>query len=208
MKLDQDLRLNLRYDFGKMNSTLGSVVPLAMFYIIFQTTPGPAPTHLAASTSSEKSSTRSSKVSRWSLQVWILLSLSLSFSLWLSTHTCLLSLFHFNLFQGGLCELQSIHTSWSWSRDGFQGERRIQPWDRVCKVLIFVNNWIHIANEDQWENLRSKLCLVLASKELAHRWFFKTIFTKFFFLELWETYTCFKLVQGCIFFRLLVYSYL
>ena len=146
------------------------------FYIIFLTTSGPAPTHLAASTSSEKSSTRSSKVSRWSLQVWISLSLSLSFSLWLSTHTCLLSLFHFNLFQGGLCELQSIHTSWSWSRDGFQGERRIQPWDRVCKVLIFVNNWIHIANEDQWENLRSKLCLVLASKELAHRWFFKTMF--------------------------------
>ena len=31
MKLDQDLRLNLWYDFGKMNSTLGSVVPLAMF---------------------------------------------------------------------------------------------------------------------------------------------------------------------------------
>ena len=31
MKFDQDLRLNLRYDFGKMNSTLGSVVPLAMF---------------------------------------------------------------------------------------------------------------------------------------------------------------------------------
>ena len=32
MKFDQDLRLNLRYDFGKMNSTLGSVVPLAMFF--------------------------------------------------------------------------------------------------------------------------------------------------------------------------------
>ena len=32
MKFDQDLRLNLRYDIGKMNSTLGSVVPLAMFY--------------------------------------------------------------------------------------------------------------------------------------------------------------------------------
>ena len=31
MKFDQDLRLNLRYDFGKMKSTLGSVVPLAMF---------------------------------------------------------------------------------------------------------------------------------------------------------------------------------
>ena len=31
MKFDQDLRLILRYDFGKMNSTLGSVVPLAMF---------------------------------------------------------------------------------------------------------------------------------------------------------------------------------
>ena len=35
MKLDQDLCLNLLYDplgyFGKMNSTLGSVVPLAMF---------------------------------------------------------------------------------------------------------------------------------------------------------------------------------
>ena len=30
-EIDQDLRLNLRYDFGKMNSTLGSVVPLAMF---------------------------------------------------------------------------------------------------------------------------------------------------------------------------------
>ena len=33
MKLDQDLCLNLQYDFGKMNSTLGSVVPLAMFLI-------------------------------------------------------------------------------------------------------------------------------------------------------------------------------
>ena len=36
MKFDQDLCLNLQYDFGKMNSTLGSVVPLAMstlFYI-------------------------------------------------------------------------------------------------------------------------------------------------------------------------------
>ena len=32
MKFDQDLRLNLRYDFGKMNSTLGSVVPWAMFF--------------------------------------------------------------------------------------------------------------------------------------------------------------------------------
>ena len=31
MKFDQDLCLNLRHDFGKMNSTLGSVVPLAMF---------------------------------------------------------------------------------------------------------------------------------------------------------------------------------
>ena len=31
MKFNQDLCLNLRYDFGKMNSTLGSVVPLAMF---------------------------------------------------------------------------------------------------------------------------------------------------------------------------------
>ena len=31
-EFDQDLRLNLRYDFGKMNSTLGSVVPLAMFF--------------------------------------------------------------------------------------------------------------------------------------------------------------------------------
>ena len=33
MKFDQDLCLNLQYDFGKMNSTLGSVVPLAMFDI-------------------------------------------------------------------------------------------------------------------------------------------------------------------------------
>ena len=33
MKFDQDLCLNLQYDFGKMNSTLGSVVPLAMFFI-------------------------------------------------------------------------------------------------------------------------------------------------------------------------------
>ena len=32
MKFDQDLCLNLQYDFGKMNSTLGSVVPLAMFF--------------------------------------------------------------------------------------------------------------------------------------------------------------------------------
>ena len=32
MKFDQDLCLNLQYDFGKMNSTLGSVVPLAMFW--------------------------------------------------------------------------------------------------------------------------------------------------------------------------------
>ena len=31
MKFDQDLCLNLQCDFGKMNSTLGSVVPLAMF---------------------------------------------------------------------------------------------------------------------------------------------------------------------------------
>ena len=30
MKFDQELFLNLQYDFGKMNSTLGSVVPLAM----------------------------------------------------------------------------------------------------------------------------------------------------------------------------------
>jgi len=29
--LIQDLCLNLQTDFGKMNSTLGSVVPLAMF---------------------------------------------------------------------------------------------------------------------------------------------------------------------------------
>ena len=37
MKFDQDLYLNLWYDsigyFGKMNSTLGSVVPLAMFLL-------------------------------------------------------------------------------------------------------------------------------------------------------------------------------
>ena len=32
MKFDQDLCLKLQYDFGKMNSTLGSVVPLAMFF--------------------------------------------------------------------------------------------------------------------------------------------------------------------------------
>ena len=32
MKFDQDLCLDLQYDSGKMNSTLGSVVPLAMFY--------------------------------------------------------------------------------------------------------------------------------------------------------------------------------
>ena len=32
MKFDQDLCLNLHYDFGKMNSSLGSVVPLAMFF--------------------------------------------------------------------------------------------------------------------------------------------------------------------------------
>ena len=38
MKFDQDLCLNLRYDFGKMNSTLGSVVPLAMFYSSFEVT--------------------------------------------------------------------------------------------------------------------------------------------------------------------------
>ena len=31
MKFDQELCVNLQYDFGKMNSTLGSVVPLAMF---------------------------------------------------------------------------------------------------------------------------------------------------------------------------------
>ena len=35
MKYDQDLRLNLQYDFGNMNSTLGSVVPLAMFHYKF-----------------------------------------------------------------------------------------------------------------------------------------------------------------------------
>ena len=33
MKFDQDMRLNLRCDFGKLNSTLGAVVPLAMFII-------------------------------------------------------------------------------------------------------------------------------------------------------------------------------
>ena len=33
MKFDKDLCLNLQYDFGKMNSTLGSVMPLAMFEI-------------------------------------------------------------------------------------------------------------------------------------------------------------------------------
>ena len=33
MKFDQDLCLNLQYNFGKMNSTLGSVVPLAMFNV-------------------------------------------------------------------------------------------------------------------------------------------------------------------------------
>ena len=32
-EFDQDLCLNLQYDFGMMNSTLGSVVPLAMFYL-------------------------------------------------------------------------------------------------------------------------------------------------------------------------------
>ena len=35
MKFDKDLCLNLRNDFGKMNSTLGSVVPLAMFLEYF-----------------------------------------------------------------------------------------------------------------------------------------------------------------------------
>ena len=35
MKFDQRLCLNLQYDFGKMNSTLGSVVPLAMFVNLF-----------------------------------------------------------------------------------------------------------------------------------------------------------------------------
>ena len=30
-EFDQDLCLNLQYDFGKVNSTLRSVVPLAMF---------------------------------------------------------------------------------------------------------------------------------------------------------------------------------
>ena len=34
MKFDRDLCLNLRYDFGKMSSTLGSVVPLAMFFVL------------------------------------------------------------------------------------------------------------------------------------------------------------------------------
>ena len=33
MKFDQDLCHKLQYDFGKMNSTLGSVVPLAMFTV-------------------------------------------------------------------------------------------------------------------------------------------------------------------------------
>ena len=33
-KFDQDLCLNLQYDFGKMNSTPGSVVPLAMFMVL------------------------------------------------------------------------------------------------------------------------------------------------------------------------------
>ena len=41
MNFDQDLCLNLWYDpigyFGKMNSTLGSVVPLAMFVIAIGT---------------------------------------------------------------------------------------------------------------------------------------------------------------------------
>ena len=37
MKFDQDLYLNLQYDFGKMNSTLGSVVPLAMFFFTSST---------------------------------------------------------------------------------------------------------------------------------------------------------------------------
>ena len=32
--VDADLCLNLQYDFGKMNSTLGSVVPLAMFTLL------------------------------------------------------------------------------------------------------------------------------------------------------------------------------
>ena len=36
LQFDQDLRLNFRYDFGKMNSTLGSVVPLAMFFSLGQ----------------------------------------------------------------------------------------------------------------------------------------------------------------------------
>ena len=34
MEFDQDMCLNLRYDFGKMNSAIGFVVPLAMFIII------------------------------------------------------------------------------------------------------------------------------------------------------------------------------
>ena len=37
MKFDQDLCLNLLYDIGKMNSTLGSVVPLAMFKLPLET---------------------------------------------------------------------------------------------------------------------------------------------------------------------------
>ena len=37
MKFDQDLR----YDFGKMNSTLGSVVPLAMFKELVHLIRGP-----------------------------------------------------------------------------------------------------------------------------------------------------------------------
>ena len=68
-------------------------------HIIFQTTPGPAPTHLAASTSSEKSSTRSSEVSWWSLQVWISLSLSF-YTCTFTFHSHLLTVFfHFNLFR-------------------------------------------------------------------------------------------------------------
>ena len=39
-EFDQDLRLNLRYDLGKMNSTIGSVVPLAMFLIVLVGTVG------------------------------------------------------------------------------------------------------------------------------------------------------------------------
>ena len=38
MKFDQDLCLNLQTDFGKMNSTLGSVVPLAMFALLVTST--------------------------------------------------------------------------------------------------------------------------------------------------------------------------